>query len=271
MSLLQFPPTPRETAQAAEAAFGKGNLYLTIGDRINRFCLGVDWADLYGSAKPVSAISMLAFVTLFQFVEDLADYQAAEALRVRVDWKYALHLPLDNPGFDGSALCDFRRRLFHHPAAMQAFQGILTRLLDFDLLCYPGKQPASARDVLMTVCGLSRLEALSRGMQVTIETLAAHDPKWLSTIARPYWYERYRDTSSTWRRPANRQEREATACAIAADAWYLLHMIAAAHKPPIALLPEVLTLREMVEEPLEPRENQVKSPSWGCPQCISAF
>jgi len=46
-----------------------------------------------------------------QYVEGLSDRQAAEAVRARIDWKYALSLALDDPGFDASVLCEFRARL----------------------------------------------------------------------------------------------------------------------------------------------------------------
>jgi transposase len=39
-----------------------------------------------------------------QFRENLADRQAAEAVRARIDWKYLLSLELTDPGFDFSVL-----------------------------------------------------------------------------------------------------------------------------------------------------------------------
>src|SRR5512136_831626 len=103
-----FPPLPRDTARAAEAAFGKGNIYLAIGDQVERLLAGVDLADLATPAdKPVTTRILFALVTAFQYAENLPDRRAAEAIRTRTDWKYALHLPLDGPGFDGSALCEF--------------------------------------------------------------------------------------------------------------------------------------------------------------------
>ncbi|MFF4761303.1 transposase [Streptomyces sp. NPDC001292] len=35
----------------------------------------------------------------------------ADAVRTRIDWKYALSLELEGPGFDHSVLCEFRARL----------------------------------------------------------------------------------------------------------------------------------------------------------------
>jgi transposase len=53
----------------------------------------------------------LALVTVFQFLEHLSDRQAADAMRGRIDWKYALGLELTDPGFHFSVLAEFRARL----------------------------------------------------------------------------------------------------------------------------------------------------------------
>jgi transposase len=50
-------------------------------------------------------------VTVLQFAEGLADRQATDAVRSRIDWKYAFGLELTDPGFDFSVLCEFRTRL----------------------------------------------------------------------------------------------------------------------------------------------------------------
>jgi transposase len=41
----------------------------------------------------------------------LSDRAAADAVRGRIDWKYALSLELTDSGFDNSVLCEFRARL----------------------------------------------------------------------------------------------------------------------------------------------------------------
>jgi transposase len=53
----------------------------------------------------------LALVTVKQFSEGLLDRQTAEAVRARLDWKYALGLQLTDPDFNFSALSVFRSRL----------------------------------------------------------------------------------------------------------------------------------------------------------------
>ena len=67
------------------------------------------------SFRPVASLACppwrLALVTIMQFRENLADRQAAEAVRARIDWKYLLGLELTDPGFDFSVLSEFRDRL----------------------------------------------------------------------------------------------------------------------------------------------------------------
>jgi len=46
-----------------------------------------------------------------QYAEGLPDRQAADAVRSRIDWKYALNLELTDPGFDHTVLCEIRARL----------------------------------------------------------------------------------------------------------------------------------------------------------------
>jgi transposase len=70
------------------------------------------FVDLFAvRGRPVVPPWQLGLVTVMQFAEGLSDRQAAEAVRVRIDWKYARGLELSDPGFDYSVLCEFRARL----------------------------------------------------------------------------------------------------------------------------------------------------------------
>ena len=70
------------------------------------------FASLYPArGQPAHSPWRLALVTVLQFAEGLSDRQAADAVRGRIDWKYALGLELADPGFDFSVLCEFRARL----------------------------------------------------------------------------------------------------------------------------------------------------------------
>jgi transposase len=102
---------PEETMRVARAAFPHGNAYLTLRDALGTIFADEDFAPLFPSCgQPGLSPWRLALVTLMQFRENLADRQAAEAVRARIDWQYRLGLELTDPGFDCSVLSEFRHR-----------------------------------------------------------------------------------------------------------------------------------------------------------------
>jgi transposase len=105
-------PVPEETIRIARAAVPKGNISLQMRDVLGSIYADEQFADLFATrGRPVLPPWRLALVTVMPVAEGLSDRQAAEAVRVRIDWKYALGLDLTDPGFDYSVLCEFRARL----------------------------------------------------------------------------------------------------------------------------------------------------------------
>jgi len=157
------PPLPEDTARVARQAFPKGNIYLTIGDKIGALLEDADFADMYaGEGKPAVPPYILAMVCIFQFMEDLSAREVADAVRARIDRRYALHLPLDDPGFDYSVLSDFRQRLLEHDKGLMMFERVLKRLEALGLLHKRRKQRTDGTHVLAASRQLSRLELVSR-------------------------------------------------------------------------------------------------------------
>jgi transposase len=110
-------PVPAETARIARAAYPKGNVYMQMRDVLGSIYTDEDFADLFPKdGQPAEAPWRLALVTVLQFVENLSDQQAADAVRGRLDWKYLLGLELTDAGFDASVLCEFRARLIDRHA-----------------------------------------------------------------------------------------------------------------------------------------------------------
>ena len=261
-----FSPLPRDTAYAAEAAFGKGNIYLMVGDQIEHRLAEVDLTDLAAAMdKPVATLVMLALVTAFQSAENLPDRRAAEAVRTRTDWKYALHLPLEGPGFDPLMLCEFRQHALHDLAAQQAFQQVLDPLAEIGLLRSIGHQRAEAAEVLQAVCTMSRLERLAEAMRITLEVLAARQPEWLLTVTLPHWYERYNRVLATPFLPHCKKGQEDLARAIGMDARYLLDKIG--DRPTaLAMLPEVQGLSQEWHQQFDPSAHEIR---WQSPLCAA--
>jgi transposase len=97
----EISPVPEETARVARAANPKGNVYMHQRDELGSIYEDQMFVDLFPRrGQPAEAPWRLALVTVMQFMEGLSDRQAAEAVRERIDWKYALGLELTDPGFD---------------------------------------------------------------------------------------------------------------------------------------------------------------------------
>ena len=81
-------PVPEGTARVAKAAFRKGNPLLSLRDELGAIFADADFADLFPRrGQPGLSPGLLATVTLMQFLENLSDRQAADAVRARIDWK----------------------------------------------------------------------------------------------------------------------------------------------------------------------------------------
>ena len=109
-------PQPAPEIVAAVAAMYQGKrerpLPVMVRDQLGEWLSDEQFAGAYGRrGKPAWPPGRLALVTIFQMAEDLTDRQAAEAVRTRIDWKYALGLDLADPGFDDSILSEFRARV----------------------------------------------------------------------------------------------------------------------------------------------------------------
>ena len=152
-------PVPAETTRVARAAFPKGHPYLTFRDALGTIFQDEDFASLYAhTGQPGFTPWRLALVTLMQFRENLADRQAAEAVRARIDWKYLLGLELTDPGFDYSVLSEFRSRIVAGGAEHSLLDSLLEHCQTQHLLRAGGRQRTDATPVLGAIRVLNRLE-----------------------------------------------------------------------------------------------------------------
>lgn len=127
LKALPIPPVPEETARVARAVFPHGNVFMQVRDTLGTIYTDEAFADLFPThGQPAFAPWRLALVTIFQFLEGLTDRQAADAVRDRLAWKYALSLELTDAGFDHTVLSEFRSRLI----AGQAEQRLLDLLVE---------------------------------------------------------------------------------------------------------------------------------------------
>ena len=180
------PPVPELTSRIARAAFPKGNPYLRLRDELGTFFHDGDFADLYPRrGQPALPPWRLALVTVMQFAEDLSDRQAADAVRGRIDWKYALGLELDDPGFDFSVLCEFRGRLTTGGAERLLLEQMLEACKVRRLLKARARQRTDSTHVLAATRDLNRLELVGETLRAALNAVAAVAPDWLRRKPHP--------------------------------------------------------------------------------------
>ena len=93
--------------------------------------------------------------------------QAADAVRSRIDWKYALGLELTDPGFDFTVLSEFRARLVAGGAERLYVGGDArspARLAGWSRPA-PGSAPDSTH-VLAAIRTLNRLELVGKKLRL---------------------------------------------------------------------------------------------------------
>jgi len=185
-------PMPEETRRIGESLLDKGDPFRLIGDRLFEKLSEAEFADLYSSeGKPGISPVILAFVSVFEFMERLADRQAAQALRMRLDWKYALHLPLDYKGFDYSVLSEFRDRLLAGQAEARVFEKLVEEIRELGLIKEHGKQRTDSIAMLTKVRRLCRVETVVETLRLAVVSLVAADREWSEEVIPPSWEEKY--------------------------------------------------------------------------------
>ena len=186
------PPVPQETVRVVRAAFAEGTVHTRLRDELGALYADQAFAGLFAvRGRPAVAPWRLAMVLVMQVMEGLSDRQAAQAVRARLDWKYALGLALEDPGFDYSVLSEFRDRLVAGGVEEQLLEVLLGRARQRGLLGAGGRQRTDATHVLAQVRVLNRLELVAETLRVALEAVAVAAPGWLSGWVPADWYDRY--------------------------------------------------------------------------------
>ena len=239
-------PVPEETARIARAAFPKGNRYMQLRDVLGVIYDDASFADLFPSrGRPAEAPWRLALVTVMQFAEGLSDRQTAEAVRARIDWKYALGLELDDPGFDFSVLSEFRSRLVTGAAESLLLDALLGACRERGLLRARGRQRTDSTQVLSAVRLLNRIEQLAETLRAALNAVAVAAPDWVRQQVPGEWFERYGRRIEEYRLPKGKDARQAYARGVGEDGLRLLTLVTEPTAPPaLRQLPAVEVLRQ---------------------------
>ncbi len=238
---------PEETARVARAAYPKGNMYMKMRDALGTIYQDESFAHLFPqNGRPAEAPWRLAFITVVQFMEGLPDRQAADAVRGRIDLKYALGLELSDPGFDFTILSDFRQRLLERGAEQLLLDAMLALCKEQGWLKERQRQRTDSTHVLAKVRAINRLMCVGEAMRFARTSLAIVAGEWLLAHSDPEWVDRngYRIEES--RLPRSQEQRQAVAELIGRDGSNLLRDLYAADAPAVLReIPAVEILRRI--------------------------
>lgn len=250
MSMRPQPwPKPDElVANAVRAMYARREppLPVRVRDQLGELFADAAFAGAFGTrGRPGWSPGRLALVSVLQLAEDLTDRQAADAVRDKLSWKYALGLELDDPGFDASVLSEFRARVLRHGLEERVLDLLLAALRDKGLVAAGGKQRTDSTHVVAAVRDLNRLELAGESVRAALEALAVAAPDWLAqAIEVGAWSKRYGRRVDDWRLPAAKAKRAELALAYGRDAFALLEAVYAPDAPGwLRALPAVQILR----------------------------
>jgi len=255
-----FTAVPVETVRVARAAFPQGNLYMRIRDEIGGIFEDEAFAPLFSQrGQPAEAPWRLALVTIMQYAEGLPDRQAADAVRSRIDWKYALNLELTDPGFDHTVLSEFRTRLITGSAEQLLLDTFLQLCRERKFLKPRGRQRTDSTHVLAAIRVLNRLECVGETLRHALNSLAVVAPQWVRAHCPAEWVDRYGPRVENYRLPASKAERGVEAERIGRDGHALLAALYTADSPRwLCEIPAVETLRQVWVQQYYLREEVVQ-------------
>jgi transposase len=256
---------PEDTAQLGQTILAAASSYRIIGDEVQDFIGVEDFAELYeptgrGAVCPV----LLALITVFQFMEKVPDRVAAELAVVRLDWKYALHLPLTWPGFHFSDLSNFRKRLREKGQERLVFDKVLAWIQDQGLIKKKGKQRTDSTHVLGLVARLSVLEMVWESLRVSLRAIEQAAPRWYKQTIPAAFSEKYVERQSDYK--LNQDECRKELGKAGGDGYWLLDQIEASAPPAVHALAAVETLRTILEQQFGRHEGKV----WPCQSKVAS-
>ena len=224
-------------------------LAVVVRDRLGEWLGDEVFAAAFGDrGRPGWSPSRLALVTVLQRAANMTDREAADAVRMRLDWKYLLGLAADDPGFDHSVLAEFRGRVAAAGPERVVLDALLARLAAEGLVRAGGKQRSDSTHVIAEAAVLDRAQLTGESVRAVLEAVTAADPGWLGQrVCVSDWARRYGTPMTSWRPPSSRAEQDELAIAYARDGYALLEAVYQQSSPAwLRELPAVDVLRRVL-------------------------
>ena len=247
---LPWPEPAEEITRAVLVMYGgrRAPLPIAVRDELGELFADAEFAEAFADRGAEGwSPGRLMLVTVFQAAENLTDRQAAEAVRDKISWKYALGLGLADAGFDYTILTEFRTRLVEHSMHARVLDLLVARLFEKGLLKSGGRQRTDSTHIIAAVRQLNQVELVGETVRACVEALAVADPDWVSARLDAGWQRRYGARVDSWRMPGSKTKRAALGADYARDAVALLAAVWDTATPPwLAQLPAVGVLQRVL-------------------------
>ena len=184
-----------------------------------------DFTEIYADiGRGAISPALLAMVTILQYQEHLSDEEATEACVKRLDWKIALHLPIDaRQQFDSSTLCRFRNRLKENVQSSIIFDTILEAIKKKGFIKNITNQRIDATHILSHVNRIATVDLLFKAVKSLIEEIKTKDAAYYSDHIPETMKERYMNRFSSF--GMSKERRGDKMAEIVEDGLYLKSLL----------------------------------------------
>ncbi len=260
---------PYETSLSAHQIYGNNHIYLKIGDNLEKIYNKIEVSFLDPSSQMTGDNAFrVALACAFQFAESLPDSSTANATMKRVDWKYALFLPISHPGFSVISLSNFRQRLCSSSKAIQAFGNLLIELEGLGLFASSHIHSLDPRLALSVICQTNRLFDLMDGMKAALGLIASIAPEWVKGQVSPHWYQRYKTGPLRSLDFSQLSDFQIHAERMGSDIFALLTSLKKTDAPDLNSTIEIKKLNSLFQAQYQLNGETIQWRSSGCPDCL---
>ncbi len=118
-----------------------------------------------GRGRPSIPPSTLMRACLLALHDDTSDRETARRCRADLDWKFALGLPIDHPGFHPTTFSVFRSRILLHEADEALFRKVVARAVELRVLPRRALQVIDSSAILGAGAVKDTYELLRQGIR----------------------------------------------------------------------------------------------------------
>ncbi|RPJ19124.1 MAG: transposase, partial [Planctomycetaceae bacterium] len=239
---------PPDIALVCRAKLPSDSPFRLIGDSYAEFVpFEHEFAVMYedtgrGAVSPV----LLSLVTVFQMLENVPDRVAAEFVIFRLDWQYALHLPLDYAGFHFSVLSDFRQRLLEHGKERFVFDHLVQRFVALGFIKRRAKVRTDSTHIVGVVERLQQTELVTESLRVALAAAHKAAPSWVERTLPVVFREQYQRPLNTYGMGNDETHRQLVQAG--RDSFWFLGLVEQSAPQGVRDLAAVATLRTVLSQ-----------------------